>query len=79
MIFTHYSNGNDGENWSEDENSAKEKETDKSVSLSERSYTPVMVHRFAAKKNIAIYKVNRRDYYCGVDLPLSGYQSVVRS
>ena len=35
--------------------------------------TVFMVHRFAAKKNIVIYKVNRREYYCSVDLPLSDY------
>ncbi len=39
LIFPDYPDGNG----SEDENSAKEKETDKSVSLSGCSYTPVMV------------------------------------
>ena len=40
LIFPDYPDGNG----SEGENSAKEKETDKSVSLSGCSYTPVMVH-----------------------------------
>ena len=43
LIFPDYPDGNGGKG-SEDENSAKEKETDKSVSLSSAcSYTPVMV------------------------------------
>ncbi len=40
LIFPDYPDGNG----SEDENSAKEKETENSVSLSGCSYTPVMVH-----------------------------------
>ncbi len=40
LIFPDYPDGSGGE----DENSAKEKETENSVSLSGCSYTPVMVH-----------------------------------
>ena len=41
LIFPDYPDGNGCEN----ENSAKEKETEKSVSQSGCSYTPVMVHQ----------------------------------
>jgi hypothetical protein len=40
LIFPDYPDGSGGA----DENSAKEKETENSVSLSGCSYTPVMVH-----------------------------------
>ena len=48
LIFPDYPDGNDGEN----ENTAKEKETENSVSLSEGcAYTPVMVELGASKSN----------------------------
>ncbi len=43
LIFPDYPDGNGGEDGSESENSAKEKETENSVSFSRCSYTPVMV------------------------------------
>ena len=70
LIFPDYPDVNGGE----DENSAKEKETENSVSQSGCSYTPVMVHRLTAKTNTVIYKVNRRELYCAVELPLSDYK-----
>ncbi len=33
-----------------------------------------MVHRLTAKTNTVIYKVNRRELYCAVELPLSDYK-----
>lgn len=70
LIFPDYPDGNDGEN----ENSAKEKETDNSVSNSAGcAYTPVMVELKATKTHTQIFKVNRREFYCVVELPLSDY------
>ena len=34
----------------------------------------VLVHRLTAKTNTVIYKVNRRELYCAVELPLSDYK-----
>ena len=50
LIFPDYPDGNGGE----DENSAKEKETDKSVSQSGCSYTPDMVHRLKTRLNFRV-------------------------
>ncbi len=33
-----------------------------------------LVHRLTAKTNTVIYKVNRRELYCAVELPLSDYK-----
>ena len=33
-----------------------------------------LVQRLTAKTNIIIYKVNRRELYCAVELPLSDYK-----
>ncbi len=33
-----------------------------------------LVHRKAIKKNIVILQVNRLEYYCQVELPLSDYK-----
>lgn len=65
--------GND-ENGSENEQSAKEKEADKSTSNSAGcSYTPRLVKRVLANKNIVIFKVNNTELFCQVESPLSDY------
>lgn len=43
--------------------------TDKIVVL----ISHLMVELKAAKTHTVIYKVNRREFYCAVDLPLSDY------
>ena len=72
LIFPDYPDGN-GENESETEQSAKEKEADKSTSNSGCSYTPRLVKRIIANKNIVIFKVNNTELFCQVELPLSDY------
>ena len=37
------------------------------------AYTPVMVELKAAKTHTVLYQINRTEYYCQVDLPLSDY------
>ena len=37
------------------------------------AYLSLMVELKAAKTHTVIYKVNRREFYCAVDLPLSNY------
>ena len=74
LIFPDYPDGNGGEKGNADENGAKEKETANAISQSGCSYTPVLVHRLTAKTNTVIYKVNRRELYCAVELPLSDYK-----
>ena len=39
-----------------------------------RCHGILVVHRLAAKTNTVIYKVNRRELYCAVELPLSDYK-----
>ena len=50
LIFPDSPNGNGGE----DENSAKEKETENSVSQSGCSYTPVMVRQTVTNPNLYV-------------------------
>ena len=54
-----------------------EKETDKAVSNSdvnaECAYTSRLVELKAAKTHTVLYQINRTEYYCQVDLPLSDY------
>ena len=72
LIFPDYPDGN-SENGSETEQSAKEKETENSVSSSGCFYTPRLVKRIIANKNIVIFKVNNAELFCQVELPLSDY------
>ncbi len=37
------------------------------------AYTSRVVELKAAKTHTVIYKINRREFYCAVDLPLSDY------
>ena len=73
LIFPDYPDGNDGEN----ENSVKEKEVDISTSNSDVNagcaYTSRVVELKATKTHTQIFKVNRREFYCVVELPLSDY------
>lgn len=39
-----------------------------------RFHPVLMVHRLTAKTNTVIYKVNKRELYCAVELPLSDYK-----
>ncbi len=70
LIFPNYPDGTD-------ENGAKEKEVDISTSNSDVNagcaYTSRLVELKATKTHTRIFKVNRREFYCVVELPLSDY------
>ncbi len=72
LIFPYYPDGYD-ENESNDEQSVKEKEADKSASFSGCSHTPHLVKRVLANKNRVIFQVNNTELFCQVELPLSDY------
>ncbi len=45
------------------------------IGLKALSFKPThLMHRLTAKTNTIIYKVNRRELYCAVELPLSDYK-----
>ena len=73
LIFPDYRDGEGGEV----ENGAKEKEVDISTSNSDVNagcaYTSRLVELKATKTHTRIFKVNRREFYCVVELPLSDY------
>ncbi len=73
LIFPDYPDGEGGEV----ENGAKEKEVDISTSNSDVNagcaYTSRLVELKATKTHTRIFKVNRREFYCVVELPLSDY------
>ena len=65
LIFTNYPDGNGGISGNNKENSAKEKETDNSVSLSSGcSYTPVMVLVTGLVRSETQCSVRREAIYC---------------